>query len=85
MGIQNNKTNKKGSIRATRYNSLIQSSTHSKRKYLNISVCFDHCVGMAEWSLQLLDTECPLWVVGSIPAADVFSKISLNNQWSAIN
>ena len=67
------KKNKKGSIRTIKYNSATQSNGYNKRKYLNISVCFDDHVGIAEWSLQLFDTECPFGVVGSIPAADVFS------------
>ena len=67
------------SNRMSEHNRLIHD-TYYHKEYLNISVDFRNCAGMAEWSLQLFDTQCPFGVVGSIPASGVIDILTMNKR-----
>lgn len=78
--IVNKKKNKKGSSRMVEPNCLIHGDCiYNNEEYLNISV--DSKKGharVAEWSLQLFDTQCPFGVVGSIPTSGVTHNSNKN-------
>ena len=69
------KKNKKGSNRVDEPNSLIpRVNNYNKQKYLNVSIDLaDNHAGMAEWLLQLSNTQCSFGVEGSIPSAGVIN------------
>ena len=65
---------KKGSNEMAKPNNcLIRNyNNFNDNKYLNVSVNDNLIhVGMAEWSTQLFDTQCPSGCVGSIPTPGV--------------
>lgn len=55
------------------YDCLIHNDSYlSNKKYLNISYGFlQRRAAVAEWLTQLLDTQCPLGFLGSIPSCSV--------------
>ncbi len=56
--IINKKKNKRSSNRMVEYNLLTASyDKHSRKKYLNISVDSNNHAWMAEWLMQLADSE----------------------------
>lgn len=72
MSIKNKKI-KKGSNGMEPRNLLTPSSgNYNRKKYLNFLVRhINSYAGMAEWSTQLVNTECPFGFVGSIPTSSV--------------
>jgi hypothetical protein len=75
------KKKKKGS-NGMEPNRLILNNYYRKDKYLNVSLGnFSCCVGVAEWSMQSIDTRYPSGCVGSIPTPDavfIFINLEIN-------
>ena len=70
MNLSNNKNKKKGSNRMVKPNLLILSyDLYNKEKYLNVSVDPFDRARLAEWLMQLIDTQSSFTkgFVGSIP------------------